>query len=141
MGTKTFGKASVQNIMPLGDGTALKLTIARYYTLNGRSIQVTGIVPDITLEHDARVDTNLTVRETDLSKHLINDRNPDDAAAAEASAGNAFNFIPAARPQGVDEKDLRLAPGEVVAKNDYELAQAIAFLKSQRSTRVSANAN
>ena len=86
---------TAQTILPIDGEAAIRLTTARYYTPNGRSIQVTGIVPDITLEQDARVDTNLTVRETDLNKHLINDRNPDDAAAAEAPAGNAFNFIPA----------------------------------------------
>ena len=137
MGTQTFGKASVQTVMPLGDGTAIKLTIARYYTPNGRSIQVKGIVPDIALDDGARSESGLKIREADLSKHLDNDRNGNEAPVEAAAAGNAFNFTPAARPQGVDEKDLRPGPGEVVAKSDYELAQAIAFLKSRNTVRAS----
>jgi carboxyl-terminal processing protease len=139
MGTQTFGKASVQTVMPLGDGSAIKLTTARYYTPNGRSIQATGIVPDIALDDGARSDANLKVREADLSKHLINDRKEDQAPVIVAPTGNTFNFTPAARPQGVDEKDMRPEPGEVVAKSDYELAQAIAFLKSRGAIRTSTN--
>jgi carboxyl-terminal processing protease len=131
MGTQTFGKASVQSILPLGDGTAIKLTTARYYTPNGRSIQARGIVPDITLDAGSRSDTGVKVREADLSNHLGNDREQQQALVPEVPAGNAFNFTPAVRPQGVAEKDLKPEPGEVVAKSDYELEQAVAFLKSR----------
>src|ERR1700675_4766283 len=51
MGTQTFGKGSVQTILPLGNNTGLKLTTARYYTPNGRSIQAQGIEPDIIVEN------------------------------------------------------------------------------------------
>ena len=54
MGTQTFGKGSVQTILPLGNNTAIKLTTARYYTPNGRSIQAKGIVPDIPLDDGSR---------------------------------------------------------------------------------------
>jgi len=50
MGTRTFGKGSVQTILPIGNGTAIKLTTARYFTPNGRSIQAKGIEPDIVVE-------------------------------------------------------------------------------------------
>ena len=50
MGTQTFGKGSVQTILPLGNNTAIKLTTARYYTPSGRSIQAKGITPDIVVE-------------------------------------------------------------------------------------------
>jgi carboxyl-terminal processing protease len=139
MGTQTFGKASVQVIMPLGDGTAIKLTTARYYTPKGRSIQAKGIVPDIALDDGSPGDAGLKLREADLSKHLIDDGNQDRASVAAVPTGNAFNFIPAKRPQGVDEKDLKPEPGGVVAKRDYELGQAIAFLKSRNSARASAD--
>lgn len=139
MGTQTFGKASVQTILPLGDGTAIKLTTARYYTPNGRSIQARGIVPDIALDDGTRSAANLKVREADLSKHLINDREQADTPVAAIPAGNAFGFVPAARPQNVDDKDLRPAPGEVVARSDYELAQAIAFLKSRGTLHAGVN--
>src|SRR5207237_2490700 len=50
MGTQTFGKGSVQTVIELDDGSALKLTIARYFTPNGRSIQERGITPDVTVD-------------------------------------------------------------------------------------------
>ena len=81
----------------------------------------------------------ILVHEADLSRHLINDRSEDEAKAAAVPSGNTYNFIPSARPQGVDEKDLRPEPGEVVAKSDYELAQAIAFLKSGGAAHTSAS--
>lgn len=72
MGTKTFGKGSVQTIVPVSNGAALKLTTARYYTPDGRSIQAAGIVPDI-LTEDAKItrnDTTGRLREADLLRHL-----------------------------------------------------------------------
>ena len=140
MGTQTFGKGSVQTILPLGNSTAIKLTTARYYTPNGRSIQAKGIVPDITLDDGSRNEANLKLREADLTKHLTNDRGDDKAPATTATpAVNSFNFTPTARPKDVDEKDLKPVPGEVVAKSDYELSQAIAFLKSRGTVRTTAN--
>ncbi|MBI4190054.1 MAG: S41 family peptidase [Betaproteobacteria bacterium] len=142
MGTKTFGKGSVQTILPLGNSTAIKLTTARYYTPNGRSIQAKGIVPDITLDDGTagRTEPSLRVREADLTKHLANDRGDDKGAdRVTAPTANEFNFTPAPRPKDVDEKDLKPEPGEVVAKSDYELSQAISFLKSRGATRTSAN--
>jgi carboxyl-terminal processing protease len=76
LGTKTFGKGSVQTVMPLTNDTAVKMTTARYYTPSGRSIQAEGIVPDIELDPlkisllDA--DNVALLREQDLSKHLEN---------------------------------------------------------------------
>lgn len=77
LGTKTFGKGSVQTILPLDDHSALRLTTARYYTPRGRSIQATGIVPDIVLENapvqEARAETKRpTLREENLPGHLEN---------------------------------------------------------------------
>ncbi|MCE9641637.1 MAG: S41 family peptidase [Betaproteobacteria bacterium] len=141
MGTQTFGKGSVQTILPLGNSTAIKLTTARYYTPNGRSIQAKGIVPDIILDDgSSNRDPGLKLRESDLDKHLSNDRSKDEKAAApSAPVANAFNFTPSPRPKDVDEKDTKVEPGEVVAKSDYELSQAIAFLKSRGvTTRASA---
>jgi len=143
MGSQTFGKGSVQTILPLGNSTAIKLTTARYYTPNGRSIQAKGIVPDIILDDGtAGRDPALKLREADLDKHLSNDRTKDEKAAAvapPAPVANAYNFTPAPRPKDVDEKDLKPEPGEVIAKSDYELSQAVAFLKS-RSTATRAAA-
>ena len=71
LGTTSFGKGSVQTILPLNDNTALKLTTARYYTPLGRSIQSEGIVPDILLkEANEEEDKSFSVSEADLAGHL-----------------------------------------------------------------------
>ena len=78
IGERTFGKGSVQKIEPLGDGTAIKMTIARYYTPNGRSIQAEGIVPDLEVafepprEGETKPLRFFGPREKDLSRHLEN---------------------------------------------------------------------
>ena len=71
MGQSTFGKGSVQTILPLGNNTAIKLTTARYYTPKGRSIQAKGIVPDIPLDDAASEKGALKLREADLTKHAL----------------------------------------------------------------------
>jgi carboxyl-terminal processing protease len=141
MGQQTFGKGSVQTILPLGNNTAIKLTTARYYTPNGRSIQAKGITPDIPLEDAMEKMAALKLREADLTKHLtVTDPKAEEKEKAIATAIEKFNFKPAARPADVDEKLLKPEPGEVVSKHDYELNQAVAFLKT-RNGRVAANAN
>ncbi|MFC1568062.1 S41 family peptidase [Pseudomonadota bacterium] len=76
MGTKTFGKGSVQRIVPLNDGTAFKLTTSLYYTPSGRSIQATGIEPDIEVEQVAlkveEKSKRISISERDLKGHLEN---------------------------------------------------------------------
>jgi carboxyl-terminal processing protease len=75
MGTKTFGKGSVQTILPMTGGSALKITTARYYTPSGRSIQATGILPDVITEEakvTKREKTAEELKEADLSGHLEN---------------------------------------------------------------------
>jgi carboxyl-terminal processing protease len=76
IGTQTFGKGSVQTIRQLTADTAVKLTTARYYTPNGRSIQAKGITPDVPVDEYADGDglNALRTREADLDKHLANDR-------------------------------------------------------------------
>jgi carboxyl-terminal processing protease len=73
LGKTSFGKASVQTIIPLNDGSAIKLTTARYYTPAGRSIQGVGIKPDIEVEAGKIVyeKPDFTIKESDLEKHLI----------------------------------------------------------------------
>ena len=141
MGQQTFGKGSVQTILPLGSNTAIKLTTARYYTPQGRSIQAKGITPDIALEGPVDKSASLRLREADLSKHLSEtkgdakadvkaDPKDQDKEKIAAATRAKFNFTPEVRPE-VDLKELRPGPGEVVSKKDYELHQAIAFLKSR----------
>jgi carboxyl-terminal processing protease len=130
MGQQTFGKGSVQTILPLGNNTAIKLTTARYYTPAGRSIQARGIVPDIPLDDGGGEKTaSLKLREADLTKHLT-----DSATAPQAQPPvptEKYSFIPAPRPKDVDEKLLKPEPGEIVSAHDYELNQAVAFLKTR----------
>ena len=76
MGERTFGKGSVQTLLPLGDGnTALRLTTARYYTPSGRSVQEGGITPDILVPQlsDPDYRSRNRVRESDLRRHLVNE--------------------------------------------------------------------
>lgn len=86
MGTRSFGKGSVQTILPISNGAALKLTTARYYTPSGRSIQASGIEPDIVTE-EAKLtlkEKRETLKEADLAGHLSNGKKP----AAEKPATN-----------------------------------------------------
>ena len=82
MGERSFGKGSVQTLLPLTRSTALKLTTARYYTPSGRSVQEGGIEPDITVpqisDPDIRLRAARTFRESDLRGHLINEVDLDD---------------------------------------------------------------
>jgi carboxyl-terminal processing protease len=88
MGERTFGKGSVQTILPMNDEAALKLTTARYYTPSGRSIQASGIEPDIIIENiriDGTVDTSTgTIKEADLAGHLKNGQEETDYQLYEA---------------------------------------------------------
>lgn len=111
MGSKSFGKGSVQTILPTGNGGAVKLTTARYFTPSGRSIQATGIKPDIKLrrlkleELDAAKFT--PVKEADLSHHLSN--------------GNGKK----SDKKGVDKKGDKKG----VDLRDYPLTEALNLLK------------
>jgi carboxyl-terminal processing protease len=118
MGTQTFGKGSVQTIMPLGNNTAIKLTTARYFTPKGRSIQALGVTPDVMVEDPT--DTTTRVREADLQRHLENNK------AAE-SKGEA----PRAKPAASAVPAQQMKPTELGSKEDFQLAQAIAFLKGE----------
>jgi carboxyl-terminal processing protease len=124
MGTQTFGKGSVQTILPLGNNTAIKLTTARYYTPGGRSIQAKGIEPDILVEDPAtgNDDAIFHLREADLDKHLINDR-PSD----EKSDNAVKSKISAPKTNGGETA--RPAPSEFGSKSDYLLSQAMNLLK------------
>jgi len=78
LGTKTFGKGSVQTILPLSDGSGLRLTTARYYTPSGRSIQLSGISPDIELKYipydeKKEKEKSRIIREKDLKGHMSNE--------------------------------------------------------------------
>lgn len=81
MGERSFGKGSVQTLIPLDDATALRLTTARYYTPSGRSVQEGGIEPDIAVPQlsDPDYKSRPRFREADLSRHLINEAKVDNS--------------------------------------------------------------
>ena len=93
MGEKTFGKGSVQTILPMNNEAALKLTTARYYTPSGRSIQAEGITPDIILKRfkleSIEESSAENVKEKNLSRHLENNTHGDGQTQLEAEEENA----------------------------------------------------
>jgi carboxyl-terminal processing protease len=119
IGTQTFGKGSVQTIMPLGNATAIKLTTARYYTPSGRSIQAKGITPDVIVEEPG-ADAQARLREADLERHLENDRD------AEAKRKKNAPRVTPALPAGELPK-----PIEMGSKEDFQLLQALNFLQGK----------
>lgn len=89
VGNTTFGKSSVQSLIELHGGGAVKLTTARYYTPNGRSLQSVGIVPDVSVPRGKIVyaETGITIKESDLAGHLIGEN--EGAKTAEQQAAPA----------------------------------------------------
>jgi len=127
MGTQSFGKGSVQTIMPLGNNTAIKLTTARYYTPSGRSIQAKGITPDVIVEEPG-TENRAWLREADLDKHLTNDKDGDKAKKADAEAATPA-AQPGAKPKNGSTDDTPVKPIEFGSDKDFQLAQAINSLK------------
>jgi carboxyl-terminal processing protease len=126
MGTQTFGKGSVQTILPLTGNTAIKLTTARYYTPSGRSIQAKGIAPDIIVEETANGGSGPRLREADLERHLENDKDKEPAPAAKPQSKAPATKGKPAKDEPEDEEKPRF---EIASKNDYQLNQAVNLLK------------
>ena len=126
VGMKTFGKGSVQTIIPLPDGSAVRLTTAKYYTPAGRLIQADGINPDIVVENDltrTKGEKYTPIKEKDLDRHLEGAKKP-------------------AEPQKVDEKKPDEGAGAVsdlttakTGEDDIQLAMARQILKSWQALR------
>ena len=107
VGVQTFGKGSVQSLIPLTDGSGLRLTTAKYYTPKGTSIQGVGITPDIVVKLESKNGKeHVVVREKDLDRHLKNEQ----------------------QKEGPEEKET--APAEVEEKDDLQLQRAIDTLKT-----------
>lgn len=93
MGTKSFGKGSVQTVVPISENQAIKLTTARYFTPLGRSIQAQGIEPDIIVER-ARIEAlpeNMNITEADLKGHLGNNNESDSQSRKQTDKEQLFN--------------------------------------------------
>ena len=112
MGERTFGKGSVQTILPMNDETALKLTTARYYTPSGRSIQASGIEPDMIVKNikfDVKQNNNMgngLIKESDLSGHLDSEVTKNDSNQKKDNIDNSS-----------------------LAETDYQLYEALNILK------------
>lgn len=149
VGTQTFGKGSVQTILSVGKEAAIKLTTARYFTPNGRSIQAKGITPDIEVEEATVNGVNsesFRVREADLGKHLNNpqeepaktgestkDKEPSKAAPKpEVKLDNKGDPAKSDKSKPGKDDDEPLRPGEISPKKDYQLQQALNILKVQQ---------
>jgi carboxyl-terminal processing protease len=124
MGQRSFGKGSVQTLIPLTRDTALKLTTARYYTPSGRSVQEGGITPDIAVpqisDPDLRKRALRSYRESDLRGHLINEIKDDKDLEKDKAEDPRF----------------KMTPEELKAKkiDDFQLYYALATLNRTRAT-------
>jgi carboxyl-terminal processing protease len=117
VGRTSFGKGSVQSLLPLNNGAAIKMTTARYFTPNGRSIQAEGIEPDIHIDlvKVEKVQTSelANVKEKDLSGHLANGNGHDSVKEDESN-----------------EKDKATQELEQLLEKDYELNEALRVIKT-----------
>jgi carboxyl-terminal processing protease len=121
IGNQTFGKGSVQTILPLGNNAGLKLTTARYYTPSGRSIQAKGIEPDLYVD-DGRDSPN-RIREANLERHL--------ETAKAGKEDEAKVTVPAVKTGDINKGEIgaALPRFEFGASDDFQLQQAMNHLK------------
>jgi carboxyl-terminal processing protease len=116
VGMKTFGKGSVQTVFPLGDGSAMRLTTAKYYTPNGRSIQAQGITPDIVIDSNiVRGKEKIApIKEKDLEKRLEGEKDQKGETGIK-------------KPEDISTKNLE--------SEDYQLHMALQIVKSWEALR------
>jgi len=139
MGTPTFGKGSVQTVIELGQDMGLKLTIARYYTPSGRSIQEKGVHPDIILDDfdpkilaEARRKQDY-IRERDLKGHMVN---TDEEKEVKEYKKEELESLGKKDKDGKGDKadkskdDDDMSPMKFNAKEDYQVREALNYLKS-----------
>ena len=149
MGADTFGKGSVQTVLPLNDGSALKLTTARYYTPSGRSIQAEGIVPDVPLA-SVRVTADESVSgfgysEADLPGALAN--TGANADATDSAKDNAAKQDDTTTPDTVgtdptnDDTADTADDAPSLAERDYGLYEALVLLRGLYTLRPNEAAN
>jgi carboxyl-terminal processing protease len=136
LGTQSFGKGSVQTIIPLrldGEGpAAIKLTTARYYTPSGRSIQAKGIVPDFAVEDTPEGNfSGFNVREADLLRHLENTKAKVDDPARSVTAPSGAAVQPTAPTDVSPANKVTTRRYEFGSADDYQLQQALNQLKGK----------
>jgi len=141
LGTQTFGKGSVQTTLVLGNNTAIKLTTARYFTPNGRSIQVKGITPDVLVDEPPTegVAPTARTREADLEHHLPNPAEVAAVDSAKIQIAKADTLTATDAKPGPAGKPVAAAKTEKTpkplygSKDDYQLNQALSLLRGQQT--------
>jgi carboxyl-terminal processing protease len=113
MGERSFGKGSVQNVLPLSRDTGLRLTVARYHLPSGRSVQEGGVKPDIAVPQisDPDIKKRLKTRESDLRRHLVNELSVEDKAVEEDNIDDPRFAMSAEelKKQGIDDFQMHYA--------------------------------
>lgn len=128
IGTQTFGKGSVQSILPLSNDGGIRLTTSRYFTPSGRSIQAKGITPDILADDGNSTYQAFSIREADLENHLANPNGDDTSVQKPATPASASPPpAPASKPLRLQDDSNEPDPG-----SDYQLNQALNTLKVQQ---------
>lgn len=137
MGQRSFGKGSVQSVVKLGDGSGLKLTVARYYTPSGRSIQAEGVVPDIVVEDlnpellEQATEKKRIRREADIQGHLLGEEEEEAERKKESKStgqGNPLAFWWDNPEKTERKKDP--TPREKLLREDFQVVQAYNYLKA-----------
>lgn len=136
MGQKSFGKGSVQSVVRLGDGSGLKLTVARYYTPNGTSIQSEGINPDVKIDDlDLKSMTGAigkkpeARKEKDMKGHLLSEKEKKER---EKSGNNAMDFW---WSKNEEDSKGKLSPKDQLLKEDFQVSQAYNYLRAWKVMR------
>lgn len=144
IGNRTFGKGSVQSVLPLSEDTGIKITTALYYTPAGRSIQATGVDPDIVVDDTPGGNLFRLPREADLQRHLANGRSvgagqggeagsaPGGATSGGGRSGANRGLVPAETSGTDDESPVVEAKlFEFGGPDDFQLQQAVNFLQGK----------
>lgn len=146
VGERSFGKGSVQSVIKLGDGAGLKLTVARYFTPSGRSIQAEGINPDIEIQNidfqafNKAIVASENLREKDMEGHLMGESEKNNTSkrskeqmSKESANKNTSN--PTAWWNEINKKpEDAQTPKEKLLKSDYQVFQAFNYLKTWNMT-------
>ena len=126
VGAKTFGKGSVQTIFPLGDGSAVRLTTAKYYTPKGRSIQAEGITPDIAVDSNIirGKERGMVLKEKDLDKHIEFNKTDKTDKTEKPEKQEKGEKLP-----------IKIENDKVSKEEDFQLAMGLQILKSWEALR------
>jgi carboxyl-terminal processing protease len=133
LGTQSFGKGTIQTLLPLSNGSAVKLTVAKYFTPSGRSIQAKGITPDYVVEDPSispEEDAKLR-REANLTNHLANPK--DEKSTLKTTTQSAVVEKVQPKTQFADQNQF-----EAGTEKDFQYTQAINLLKGVGVAKIKA---